>query len=201
MLRANDYLHCTYSKVNKQMKPIIEKIVLFLITAGLTGFLIPVVTQNIAHKQLLEQRLYETELARGNAIIEAQVKLIDNLSDLLWEYQLLAIDVTYYQPHEDQTNYVAALAAYDAKTGDVLGNIRSEISKSLRLTSLDTYNLLIQMYYSELIEVDVNLRMLIEGDTEDWLEFNQYLVYELSAKVDQLIYDLGVEMELTPYEE
>ena len=183
------------------MKPLFEKIALFLVTAGITGFLIPVVTQNIAHKQLLEQRLYETELARENAIIEAQVELIENLSDLLWEYQLLAIEVTYYQPHEDQTNYIAALANYDAKTGDLLGKLRSEISKSLRLTSLDTYTMLIELYYSELIEVDVNLRMLIEGDTENWLEFNQYLVYELSAKVDQLIYDLGVEMNLTSYEE
>ena len=183
------------------MKPFIEKILLFLVTAGLTGFLIPVVTQNIAHKQLLEQRLYETELTRENAIIEAQIKLIENLSDLLWEYQLLAIEVTYYQPHEDQTNYIAALADYDKRTGDLLGELRSEISKSLRLTSLDTYNLLTEMYYSELIEIDVNLRMLIEGQSEDWHTFNQYLVYELSEKVDQLIYDLSIEMGLTTDEE
>ena len=183
------------------MKPFIEKYIFLFVTAGLTGFLIPVITQNIAHKNLQEQTLYEIELTRQNAIIEEQVKLIDNLSALLWEYQLLAIEVTYYQPHEDQTNYIAALANYDAKTGDLLGKLRSEISKSLRLTSLDTYTMLIELYYSELIEVDVNLRMLIEGDTENWLEFNQYLVYELSAKVDQLIYDLGVEMDLTTYEE
>lgn len=153
-------------------------------------------TQDIAHKRLIEQRLFETELARENAIISAQVVLIDKLTDLLWEYQLLAIEVTYYQSHEDQTNYVAAVAEYDAKAGDLLGKIRAEISKSLRLTSIETYNRLIQLYYDDLIELDVNLRILIEGVSDDWLSLNQYAVYTLSVNVDNVINDLAFELNL-----
>ena len=178
------------------MKSFLEKIGILLATAAMSGFLIPVITQNIAHKQLLEQREFETELARENEIIKGQVTLIENLSDLLWEYQLLAIEVTYYQPHEDQTNYIAAVADYDANAGDLLGKIRSEISKSLRLTSLETYDELIAMYYGELIELDVNLRILIEGDSDDWLGLNQYTVFELSVKVDNLINNLAMQTNL-----
>lgn len=183
------------------MNPFIEKIGILIATAGLTGFLIPVVTQNMASNQLQEQRLFETDLARESAIIEAQVILIDKLSDLLWEYQMLAIEVTYYQPHEDQTNYIAAVATYDAKAGHLLGKIRAEISKSLRLTSLETYDSLIALYYDDLIELDVNLRMLIEGESDDWLNLNQYAVYDLSANVDNVINELARQTNLKNIDE
>ena len=183
------------------MNPFIEKIGILIATAGLTGFLIPVVTQNMASNQLQEQRLFETDLARESAIIEAQVILIDKLSDLLWEYQMLAIEVTYYQPHEDQTNYIAAVANYDAKAGHLLGKIRAEISKSLRLTSLETYDSLIALYYDDLIELDVNLRMLIEGESDDWLNLNQYAVYDLSANVDNVINELARQTNLKNIDE
>lgn len=183
------------------MSPFVEKVVMLLITAGLTGFLIPVVTQNISSNQLQEQRLFETELARESAIIEAQIALIDKLSDLLWEYQLLAIEVTYYQPHEDQNNYIAAVSMYDEKAGELLGKIRAEISKSLRLTSLDTYERLIALYYHDLIELDVNLRMLIEGQSDDWLGLNQYAVDELSVNVDNVINNLAMQTNLKNIDE
>ena len=187
--------------IGTQVNPFLEKIGILAATAAMSGLLIPVITQNMAHTRLLEQRQFETELARENEIIKAQVKLIENLSDLLWEYQLLAIEVTYYQPHEDQTNYIAAVADYDAKAGDLLGKIRSEISKSIRLTSLDTYDQLIEMYYGELIELDVNLRMLIEGASNDWHRLNQYAVFELSVKVDNLINDLAMQTNLKNIDE
>jgi len=174
----------------------IEKVLLLLATAALSGFLIPVVTENIEHNRLKEQRIFEAELARQNEVIKAQVQLLETLASLLWEYQLLAIDVSYYQPLKDQSTYLNAVKKYDEESGPVLGKIRAEISKSLRLTSHETYEQLKDMYYSKIIGVDVRLRSLIEGHKLDWASFNRYTVYELSEEVDNVLNDLAIEVNL-----
>ena len=68
----------------------LERVLLLMLTAGGTGFLIPyvlkVVDERKAQKQkeiddrrLREQKLYEAALLRQNKIIDAQVQLLDNL--------------------------------------------------------------------------------------------------------------------------
>jgi len=174
----------------------LEKVILLIVTAGLSGLFIPVITANIAHRRLQEQKLFEAELARQTKVIDAQVQLLEKLAELLWEYQLLAIDVSYYRFVKDQNLYAAASKKYEEKAGTILSKIRAEISKSLRLTSIEMYQKLKNLYYKELLGLDLRLRNLVDGHDNKWTEFNKYAVGELSEIVDTILNDLAKELKL-----
>ncbi len=63
-------------------KSVLEKVVLLVITAGLTGILIPSITALIEHRANTEQKRLEAELARQHEVIAAQVKFLQTISDL-----------------------------------------------------------------------------------------------------------------------
>ena len=65
----------------------VEKLVLLFLTAGLTGFLVPLLFRRIDERKHRQQKLYEADLARQAKIIDAQVKLIEDLAELVWDYQ------------------------------------------------------------------------------------------------------------------
>ena len=174
----------------------LEKIVLLVAAAGLSGLLVPVITAKIANTRLQEQKLFEAELARQTKVIDAQVQLLEQLAELLWEYQLLAIDVSYYHFAKDQNLYTTASKKYEEKAGTILCKIRAEISKSLRLTSPQMYQKLKNLYYKELLGLDLRVRNLVDGHDNKWAEFNNYAVRELSEIVDIILNDLARELKL-----
>lgn len=186
----------------------IERILTILVTSVIAGFLVPFVLKiiddrkhweqrRIDERKQREQKVFEAELARQNKVIESQVQLLENLSELLWEYQLSAIAVTYYHSFGDQDLYAAAIKNYDKKVATLLGEIRAEISKALRLTSPETYEKLKDLYYEKLVDgLDKDLRALREGKKDDWHAINQFAVFELSETVDNVLSDLAKELKL-----
>jgi hypothetical protein len=180
----------------------IEKIVLLLLTAGLTGFLVPLLFRLIDQRKHAQQKLFEADLARQTKIIDAQVKLIEDLAQLLWEFQLLLIAVPYYRQFEGRDLYSPALKAYEKGAGNLLGRIRAEISKALRLTPRFMYQRLKDFYYKRLLELDLKVSMLAQRDKaganvqDEWSELQRFAVYELSEIVDKLIDDLAKALGL-----
>jgi hypothetical protein len=191
----------------------LEKGLLLILTAGVTGFLIPyvfkIVDERKAQKQkeiddrrLREQKLYEAALLRQNKIIDAQVQLLDNLANLIWEYQLLAIEVSYFDPIEQCELYSAAVKEYDKRTGATFAKIRAEISKALHLTSTDTYQELRRLYYKELIPLDMELYRLMKKQRDadqkipDWKQFNENTVHDLGDVIDNTLNNLAKELRL-----
>ena len=191
----------------------LEKVFLLILTAGVTGFLIPyvlkIVDERKAQKQkesddrrFREQKLYEAALLRQNKIIDAQVQLLDNLANLIWEYQLLAIEVSYFDPIEQCELYSAAVKEYDKRTGAIFAKIRAEISKALHLTSTDTYQELRRLYYEELIPLDMELYRLMKKQRDakqkisDWKHFNETTVHDLGDVIDSTLNNLAEELRL-----
>ncbi|MBW4422447.1 MAG: hypothetical protein KME13_25095 [Myxacorys californica WJT36-NPBG1] len=191
----------------------LEKVLLLILTAGVTGFLIPYVLKivderkvqkqkEIDDRRLREQKLYEAALLRQNKIIDAQVQLLDNLANLIWEYQLLAIEVSYFDPIEQCPLYSAAVTEYDKRTGAIFAKIRAEISKALHLTSTDTYQELRRLYYEELIPLDVKLYGLMKKQRDadqkipDWKHFNENTVHNLGYVIDKTLNNLAEELRL-----
>jgi len=172
------------------------KAILFILAAIVTGFAIPLIFKQIETRKLEAQKRFEADLARQNKVIEAQVQLLENLSQLLWEFQLSAIEVSYYQASKDQSLYQNALKKYDEQVGSVLGRIRAEISKALRLTSDGTYAGLKDLYYKGLLDLDMRLRSLVEGRDSKWLDFNRYAVYDFAERVDNALNALAKELRL-----
>jgi hypothetical protein len=190
-----------------------EKVILLLLTAFITGLLAPLILKIVdemkARKQketddrrLREQKLYEAALLRQNKIIDAQVQLLENLASLIWEYQLLAIEVSYFDPIEQRDLYSDAAKEYDEKTGAIFAKIRAEISKALYLTSTETYDELKSLYYDELLLLDTKLYRLMreqnasEMKISDWAKFNNETVFLLGEKIDLTLDNLAQELRL-----
>jgi type II secretory pathway pseudopilin PulG len=170
----------------KISQELIEKVVLLILAAVLTGFLLP----------------YEASLARQSKIIDAQVQLLESLASLLWEYQLLAIEVSYFHPIEQMALYSAASEQYEQKTSTTFAKIRAEISKALHLTSAETYENLKQLYYEQLLPLDVSLSRLMREQLSatvrvaGWGDFNKYAVYTLADIIDGTLDKLAGELRL-----
>jgi hypothetical protein len=180
----------------------IEKAVILLLTAGLTGILVPLLFRLIDARRNKEQKIFEAELSRQSKIIDSQVKLLEDLSSLLWEYQLLLIAVPYYRQFPERDLFPAALKAYEENAGKLLSKIRAEISKALRLTPYPIYQEIKEFYYKQLLSLDLKVSQLATSDarnqdkTGEWHKLNNYAVSELSEIVDNLINKLANELKL-----
>jgi hypothetical protein len=171
-------------------------VILLFVAALVTGFALPLILKQVEERKARAQKRFEADLARQSRVIDAQVQLLENLSQLLWGFQLLAIEVSYYYAAKQDGLYERALHKYDENAGDLLGKIRAEVSKSLRLTSVPTYEALKDLYYRGLLDLDMRLRQLIEGHDHDWSKFNHYAVYEFSDRVDNVLNNLAEELRL-----
>ena len=202
----------------------LEKVVLLALTASVTGFLVPYLLkkvedrraqrhraeevrkaqaqQEVNDRRLREQKQYEASLVRQGKIIDAQVRLLENLATLIWEYQLLAIEVSYFNPIEQPELYCAAVEEYDRKTSPTFAKIRAEISKALHLTSVDVYEELKRLYYKDLLPLDMDLYALMRSQRSskaklgNWSKFNRYAVYDLADKIDSTLNNLAKELLL-----
>jgi hypothetical protein len=181
----------------------IENVGLLVLTASLTGVLVPLIFRRIDERKFQRQKTFEAELARQNTIIDAQAKFIERLSDSLWEYQLLALVVTYYYLVDNQEIYNKVAEIYYESTAPALVKIRSEISKSLRLVPLQQYKELKRFYYEELLMIEQEVTTHIEQERRgssppqsSWSELNQKLAYSLSDRVDKIINDLAEQLDL-----
>lgn len=193
----------------------IQSIILLLLTALITGFLIPyifkIIDQDKIQKQKeedarkqREQKSFEAQLARQTKIIDSQVAFLEKFSESIWKFQLSAIEVMYFhQFPAAEKHYQNVLEKYQQNSGSMLGEIRALISKSIRLVPQETYQQLLKLYYEEFLELDKNLELLAMSNNgkrsssgKSWAELNRYAVYELAGKVDTEISQLAESMNL-----
>jgi len=186
----------------------LQNVILLVLTGAFTGLLAPYILKKVDERKSRElarldedrhqrQKQFEADLARQGKIIDSQALLLDTLSNLVWKFQLNAIDVSYYHINAPSLPDQAA-TRYEENAGDTLAKIRAEISKSLRLTSRNLYDALIALYYKDLLGADLRLRNLVEGKESDWRDFNSYMVHKLPAKVDGVLDQLACELRLKP---
>jgi hypothetical protein len=188
----------------------VGNLIIVLITAALIPMVFRFIDDRKAARQREEddyrqrkQKLFDAELSRQAKVIEAQVQFLEQLAELLWKYQLTAIAVSYYHQFDLGAQYQAAAKQYLDEAGTLLGAIRTEISKSLRLCSEPAYNKLLHLYYNRILDLDKDLTALIAAPNQvtvgrrSWGEFNKDAVFQLSKEVDSIIRDLAAEFRLT----
>ena len=66
----------------------LEKLVLLLVTALISGLLVPLVVKSI-----------EATRARNNAILEAQTAFLDDISETILTLETLILDISFYGKH------------------------------------------------------------------------------------------------------
>jgi hypothetical protein len=187
-----------------------ETLIVLLISAALIPLVFRFIDDRKTARQRMEdehrqqrQMVFEADLSRQSKVIEAQVQFLERLAELLWEYQLTAIAVSYYHQFNLEDQYQAAAKQYLAVAGTLLGKVRGEISKSLRLCSKQTYENLRGLYYDHLLKLDTDLTVLIADPDRQhiggpsWKILNKEAVYTLSQKVDNIFHDLAAEFRLT----
>jgi hypothetical protein len=180
----------------------LECVILLLIIAGLAYLLAPLIMSRVEAQRLQVQKKHEAELARQTKIVDAQARLLEDLSALLWEYQLLLITVPYYRQFRNRDRFQTALEAYEEQAGNLLGRIRAEISKALRLTPPAVFRALNQLYYDQLLPLDLRISHLAALDAargnadQEWGDLHRFAVEELSEIMDRAMDDLANELNL-----
>jgi hypothetical protein len=189
----------------------LEKATLLLLTAGLSGFFIPYVLKQIDERKLIvqkrfdahklrEQKEFDANLVRENSVLEAQIKLLENLSEALWQLQLLSLAVSYYRVHPNQERYEVALKDYDEKSWILFKDVRCEVSKASRLISEENHGKLLEFFSTNLIqEMDEKLMSLIDrsASLEEWQEHYSFILKDFPLKIDAVVKLLAQELRLT----
>ena len=178
----------------------LEKVLLLLVGAALTGIIVPVVKFRMDQSRFEQQKKFEAELARQAEIGSARAQFLRDLVDPVWQFQLLALQVSYDSHSAER--FQAALAAYEEQSWHHLKRIRAIVGGARWFTSESAYQALTDFVDGWLIhEVDMELMKRRRGGGKaNWSEFNQWLYAESRRRTDALLVILAKDFGLGPAE-
>lgn len=176
----------------------LEKVFLLIVGAALTGIIVPVVKFRMDQSRFEQQKAFEAELARQAEIGKARAHFLRDLVDPVWQFQLLALQVSYDSHSEER--FQAALAQYDEQSWQHLKRIRAIVGGARWFTSEPAYRALTEFVDGWLIhEVDMELMKRRRGRGKaNWTEFNQWLYAESCHRTDALLVILAEDFGLAP---
>ncbi len=178
----------------------IEKLLLLLATAVLSGLLVPEISSRLADTRNKQQKLFEADIQRQRDIISAQSELLKNLAKQLWEFQLSNINVSFYRISGNEAAFGTAAAKYQARSGELLGQIRAELSNARRLTSPAMHDRLTQLYFQTILPADSGVEALIArgpaATRDEWLQQHKTSFETAQKAIDDVLKDLAVEFDL-----
>jgi hypothetical protein len=206
------------------MSPLTQSLILLGATALVSGLLAPFIVNRIQVSNQQRLKIHEAALTRQSKIIEEQGAFIHRLSNLLWEFQLTLIAPLYYgqaafqgvtwhvpaadtdesssnTPESRLSPYEDAAKKYMQNADRLLGSIRAEIGGAVRLVPPDKWAALKDLYYRELLPLDVAVTQLIgdgptEADAREWSEKHTYILEDLAAILDETVDDLAESLNL-----
>jgi len=167
----------------------VEKVILLLLTALISGLGIPYVLKVVDERRL-----------RQGKLIESQAKLLDDLTHTLWTWRYLAKSVAYYGARGESERFQAAKKQYEDIVWGLLNEFRTEISRSRRLVSERAFRDLNALYDYVVHKLDHEISNLMPKKMEDahdgWHELAWVFTEEVSTKLDQALDDLAAELRL-----
>ncbi len=196
-----------------------QSLILLLVTAALTGLLVPTVKDLVDQRRLAKQSVFEdgrlraqkqfeAELARQTRIIDAQAELLDELASLSWAFEKLVLRVTFYGAGGDYKKFAAALQAFDTDSWGLLANLLAATSKARRLAPSEAHQRL-QGLYRQLVEKvapyvepmrsfrpDAENAMSAEQMTECH-KLNRYIYDHLAPEIDDVLASLADDFRLS----
>ena len=205
------------------MSALRDGLILLLVTALVSGVFAPFVVNRIQTKNQERLKVFEADVARQSKIIEEQAALITRMSTVLWEFQLTVIAPLYYGqpglrrggPRETQSQdslpdpsreaqmepYEDAAKNYLANAGRILGTIRAEIGGAVRLVPARQSKALRDLYYQELLDLDLKVtRLITQGPTgeneKEWQTTQSYILRDLAVKLDSVVDELAEALGL-----
>jgi len=176
----------------------LEKVFLLFVGAALTGLLVPLVKSRMDRTRFEQQKRFEAELARQGELVKARAQLLRDLADPVWNFQLLALQVSY--DSESPEKLQSALTSYDAQSWQHLKQIRALVGGARWFTSEPAYQALRDFVDGWLIhEVDLKLMSVRRaGQRANWGQFNRWLYAESRTRTDALLVVLADDFGLSP---
>src|SRR5262245_60219459 len=178
----------------------LEKVVILLVTALLTGLLAPYVLKRVDEAKSVQQKILDADLARQTKVIEAQSKFLDEITETLWNWRYLSMKVAYYGVGDQGPSHADARKVYDLQIWDVLNRLRNQINKSRRLASEEAYKMLVSLY-DRIVEIDAQLTQAASESpspkqSEELSELNTLIRWEMTEKLDEVVDLLAKELRL-----
>jgi hypothetical protein len=182
--------------------PFVQNLILLLLTALLTGLLVPYLLKVVDDRKSIRQQEREAARARQSKIIDAQAKLLDDLTQQLWRWRYLCIRLTYYGGQGMTDRLKQAEEDYEREIWEVLNNIRNEISRSRHLVTEHAYKKLLVFYKEDMITLEnkINSTRREERDRDKraaFLVINSQIFDDVTTSIDQMLNELAEEMKLT----
>jgi hypothetical protein len=162
--------------------------------------LVPIVKGRLDDRKFREQRIFESRLARQGKVIDAQAKLLDDLSELFTGFLLLMLSITFYASHENAVKADKAFRDYDEKAWEYFMKLRVEIDKAQRLTSTVMYEALTAVYREFFQAFDLELVQAAANTPIDsfvWKVLHDKIQLEGKPRVNAVLADLAAELRLT----
>jgi len=167
----------------------VEKASLLLLTALISGFLVPYISSEIQRRA-----------ARNDAIIQSQTKLLDDVSRTLMTYETLLLDVSWYKTVEgyDEEMHKLAYKKYADRVVDLLTDWRVEAIKARTLSSPEVSDRLTSFQQKMFRLQDGPMINLFREKAAgpQWQELHE-TNRKMANEAKELISDLAIEMKLT----
>jgi hypothetical protein len=180
-----------------------EKVLVLLVTAALTGFLVPYVLKRVDENKAIEQKRREADISRQAKIIEAQSVFLDEITETLWRWRYLSMKVAFNGLEKREEQYAMSVKEYEAGIWDVLSKFRNQTSKSRRLVSEKGYKSLVALY-DRITELDGRLDQIVrqalppEQRAEALAPIQAELRSDLTQRLDDALNLVAQEVQLTP---
>ena len=180
-------------------KTFLEKVLLLLLGATITGIFVPIVKSSMDKRQFEQQKRFEATVARQAEILKTQSNFLREFAEYVWEFQLSALQVSYYRGSSEKL-FKEAVSKYDEQSWLNLMKIRAAVGGARWYTSDTTYALLNAFIDDWLIyEVDLKLMNLIrKGENAKWTEFHSRLFNESKIKTNAILLALAEDYGLAP---
>ncbi len=179
----------------------LEKALLLILGAILTGILVPVVKARLDAGNAKRRKLLEAELARQRELIESQIKLMREFSELAWKFLFAEFKVCQTHAEAATEAQEEAYDEYVPVSWELRTRIRALVSEATRLASKDTHDRLWSAYdYLHTQHNEVSEKKNKGASPEEWKTFYHRLLKEAGKVVDQAINSLAKDLDLTSHQ-
>ena len=167
----------------------IEKIVLLFVTALISGLLIPYVTNEIQRTK-----------SKNEVILQAQSKLLDDVSKTLLTYETLLADISWFKTSSayDTLMHQKALEKYTDRAVDLLTEWRLESVRARNLASIEISSNLdsFQQKMFRLQDTPMNELHKTKGSDLEWQNLHKVNT-QMLTEANNLVIQLAKDMKLT----
>ena len=170
-----------------------------MVTAVLTGPLVPVIKGRLDDRKYRDQKVFESELSRQEKVIDAQAALLKDASEAIWSFYLLSLKVTWYAASGNEERFDAAWQEWDEESRLLFGRLRAEISKARRLTSPAVHAELLNVHDTWFRRFSLELEGMVRRrdiGTGESVDFHNRTYRENTKLIDDVLTRLAEELRL-----